>query len=69
MNDVTLKFLLLGEDRASKAFKSAGESASESGSKMKRNYAAGVLVAATAVAGFAKLSVDKFKEVGGETLG
>jgi hypothetical protein len=68
VSDVTLKLLLLGEDRASKAFHQAGAAASGAGDKMKRNYTAGVLVAATAVAGFAKVSVDKFKEVGAQTL-
>ncbi|MGX7679073.1 phage tail tape measure protein [Jatrophihabitans sp. DSM 45814] len=70
MTDISLKYLLFGEDRtASKSMKGlAGESA-KTGSSLKTSVVAGAAVASAAIVAFGKSSVDKFKEVGGQTQG
>lgn len=70
MTDVSLKFLLFGEDRSlTKTMRGAREETDKTGSSLKRNVALGAAAAATAIIAFGKVSVDKFKEVGGETMG
>lgn len=65
MADLSLRFLLLGEDKtASKAIKGVGQSAHSTGQKV----GLGVAAIGTAAVAFAKVSVDKFQQVGTETL-
>ncbi|HEY2088598.1 MAG TPA: hypothetical protein VGH54_21585 [Mycobacterium sp.] len=68
--DISLKYLLLGEDRsAGKILKDLAGQSEKTGSNLKRNIVMGAAAAGAAAIAFAKVSVDKFKEVGGETLG
>jgi hypothetical protein len=70
VTDISLKYLLFGEDRsAGKTMKSVGDEAKNTGSHFKTSVVAGAAVAGAAVLAFGKISVDKFKEVGAETLG
>jgi phage-related protein len=70
VTDVSLKFLLFGEDRsAGKTLHGVAGEAEKTGSNLKRNVAAGAAAAGVALAAFGKISVDKFKEVGSETMG
>jgi hypothetical protein len=70
VTDISLKYILFGEDRsASKAMRGLAGESEKTGSNLKRNVALGAAAASAAIIGFGKVSVDKFKEVGGETMG
>jgi hypothetical protein len=70
VTDISLKYLLFGEDRtAGKAMKGVAGEAEKTGTSFHKNVVAGAAVAATAIVAFGKISVDKFKEVAGETAG
>ena len=62
----TLKFLLVADDKISKAMQGAGKETEQTGQKMK-GFSTGAKVAmvaaGAAVVGFAKASVDKFEQV------
>lgn len=64
-------FDVIGRDHASKVLKDVGEAAKGAEGKMSKMKAAGGIALAALAAGaidFGKKSIDKFQEVGGETL-
>lgn len=70
MTDISLKYILFGEDRtASRAMHGLSDESAKTGSNLKRNVTVAAAAASAAIIAFGKASVDKFKEVGGETMG
>jgi hypothetical protein len=70
MTDVSLRYVLFGEDRsAGKAMKGVADQSEKTGKAFHQSVVAGAAVAGAAVVAFGKVSVDQFKSVASETSG